>query len=145
MIATYASAALICAVSLLVGRAALSLAGRDSWSWLEPAVGFGAVLTVTGVLARAPGHGTSATVGVLVLVAVAALIAWRAPFAAPGALRAGVPVAIVVLLVLAIPFAVRGRWGLLRVGFNNALGLHLAWAEWLRSGFGPAPQAGYPL
>ena len=53
--------------------------------------------------------------------------------------------AIVVVVVLSIPFAVSGRWGLLGVGFNNDLGLHLAWAEWLRSGFGPAPDAGYPL
>ncbi|MGB7685106.1 MAG: hypothetical protein WBL45_04915, partial [Solirubrobacterales bacterium] len=73
------------------------------------------------------------------------LIAWRLPFAAPAALRTGVPVAIVVLVALAIPFAVSGRWGLLGVGFNNDLGLHLAWAEWLRSGFGPAPEPGYPL
>jgi hypothetical protein len=145
MIGTYASAALICAVSLLAGRATMSLAGRRSWSWLEPAVGFGVVVTVTGVLARAPGHGTSATLGLLALVAVAALIAWRLPFAAPGALRTGVPVAIVVVVALAIPFAVSGRWGLLGVGFNNDLGLHLAWAEWLRSGFGPAPEPGYPL
>ena len=65
--------------------------------------------------------------------------------AAPGALRTGLPVALVVLVALAIPFAVSGRWGLLGVGFNNDLGLHLAWAEWLRSGFGPAPDAGYPL
>jgi hypothetical protein len=57
----------------------------------------------------------------------------------------GIPVAIVVLLALSIPFAVSGRWGLLGVGFNNDLGLHLAWAEWLRSGFGPAPDPGYPL
>jgi hypothetical protein len=54
-------------------------------------------------------------------------------------------VAIVILVVLAIPFAVSGRWGLLGVGFNNDLGLHLAWAEWLRSGFGPEPDPGYPL
>ncbi len=145
MIGTYASAALICAASLLVGRAVLSLAGRRSWSWLEPAVGFGAVVTVTGVLARAPGHGTGATLGLIALVAVAALVAWRLPFEAPGALRTGVPVAIVVLVALAIPFAISGRWGLLGVGFNNDLGLHLAWAEWLRSGFGPAPEPGYPL
>jgi hypothetical protein len=77
MIATYASAALICAVSLLVGRAVLSLAGRREWSWLEPAVGFGAVLSVTGLLARAPGHGTSATLGVVALIVVAALVLWR--------------------------------------------------------------------
>jgi hypothetical protein len=145
MIGTYASAALICAVSLLVGRAVLSLAGRRSWSWLEPAAGLGAVLTVTGALARAPGHGTSATAGVLILVLLAGLVTWRLPLQAPGALRTGLPVAIVVVLALTIPFAASGRWGLLGVGFNNDLGLHLAWAEWLRSGFGPAPDAGYPL
>jgi hypothetical protein len=145
MIGTYASVALICAASLLVGRAILSLAGRRSWSWLEPGVGLAAILAVTGVLARAPGHGTSVTLGVVVLLAVAALLVWRLPYEAPGALRAGLPVAIVLLLALAIPFAVSGRWGLLGVGFNNDLGLHLAWAEWLRSGFGPAPDTGYPL
>jgi hypothetical protein len=145
MIGTYASAALICTASLLVGRAILSLAGRRSWSWLEPGVGLAAVLAVTGLLARAPGHGTSATLGVVALLAVAALVVWWLPYEAPGALRAGLPVAVAVALVLAIPFAVSGRWGLLGVGFNNDLGLHLAWAEWLRSGFGPAPDTGYPL
>ena len=145
MIGTYASAALICAASLLVGRALLSLAGRRTWSWLEPGVGLAAVLTVTGVLARAPGHGTSVTLGLLLLLAVAAALVWWLPYEAPGALRTGLPVALVVLVVLSIPFAVSGRWGLLGVGFNNDLGLHLAWAEWLRSGFGPAPDTGYPL
>ncbi len=145
MIGTYASAALICAASLLVGRALLSLAGRESWSWLEPAAGLGAILTVTGVLARAPGHGTTATVGVLALLVVAAAIVSRLPLDASGALRTGLPVVLLVALALSIPFVVNGRWGLLGVGFNNDLGLHLAWAEWLRSGFGPAPDAGYPL
>ncbi len=145
MIGTYASAALICAASLLVGRAVLSLSGRERWSWLEPGVGFAAILTVSGALARAPGHGTTATLGIVALLAVAAAVVWRRPYAAPGAWRSGLPVAVAIGLVLAIPFAVSGRWGLLGVGFNNDLGLHLAWAEWLRSGFGPAPDPGYPL
>jgi hypothetical protein len=161
MIGTYVSAALICVASLLVGRALLLISGRRSWSWLEPAVGLAAVLTVTGVLARAPGHGTSATVGlVLLLLAAVAVLATQRPSADGAksgagvnisarrrgeALRRGLPVALAIALVLSIPFAVSGRWGLLGVGFNNDLGLHLAWAEWLRSGAGPVPDAGYPL
>jgi hypothetical protein len=147
MIGTYASAALICAASLLVGRALFLLAGRSAWTWLEPAAGFGAVLTVTGVLARAPGHGASATLGLVALLAVAlavVLVGKRA--LVPGAeWRRGLPVVLLVVLVLSIPFAISGRWGLLGVGFNNDLGLHLAWAEWLRGGAGPVPEPGYPL
>ena len=77
MIGTYVSAALICVASLLVGRALLLLAGRDAWSWLEPAVGLAAVLTVTGILARAPGHGTSATVGLALLLLAAGAIVFH--------------------------------------------------------------------
>jgi hypothetical protein len=145
MIGTYASAATICAASLLVGRALLSVSGRAGWSWLEPAVGFAAIVTVAGALARAPGHATTATLGLIALLAAAAFVARRRPYDAAGALRHGLPVAIAAAVVLSIPFAVSGRWGFLGVGFNNDLGLHLAWAEWLRSGFGPAPEAGYPL
>jgi hypothetical protein len=73
------------------------------------------------------------------------VVAWRRGYEAPGALWVGLATAVVIALVLSFPFAVTGRWGLLGVGFNNDLGLHLAWAEWLRSGAGPAPDPGYPL
>ena len=121
MIGTYASAVLICAASLLVGRALLSFAGRESWSWLEPAVGLGGILAVTGVLARAPGHGTTATAGLVVLLIAAGVVVARRPYAAGDALRRGLPPAIVVVAILSIPFLVSGRWGLLGVGFNNDL------------------------
>jgi hypothetical protein len=145
MLGTYASAALICAASLLVGRAVLTLAGRTAWSWLEPAVGLAALLTVTGVLARAPGHATSATLGAALLTLAGAAVVARSPRRSPGALADGLYVLLALGLILSIPFAISGRWGPLGVGFNNDLGLHLAWAEWLRSGFGPTPEAGYPL
>jgi hypothetical protein len=146
MIETYASAALILLASFLVGRATFSLAGRREWCWLEGAVGFGAILTVSGILARVPGHGTTATLGIVVLIVLAAYVVWRhREYAAPGVLGIALVTAVVVALVLSFPFAVTGRWGLLGVGFNNDLGLHLAWAEWLRSGTGPTPDPGYPL
>ena len=154
MIGTYASAALICVASLLVGRALLSIAGRGAWTWLEPAAGFGAIIAVAGLLARAPGHGTSSTLGVVLLIAAAALVLFglggpdgrdEVAERRRAALRQGLPVAIAIALVLSIPFAINERWGLLGVGLNNDLGLHLAWAEWLRSGIGPVPDTGYPL
>ena len=63
---------------------------RTPWSWLEPAVGFGAVLTVTGFLARAPGHGDTRDrrPASLLLVAAACWSGGR-PYAAPTAVAAG--------------------------------------------------------
>ena len=155
MLATYASAALICAASLLVGRALLALAGQRRWSWLEPAVGFAAA----ALRHRPAGAGAGARDDVGPGAGRADRRRGRRP-RPPSATDAepedrfegerdvllwGLLVAFATAVVLSIPFAVSGRWGLLGVGFNNDLGLHLAWAEWLRSGFGPAPDAGYPL
>ena len=144
MFGTYISAALICAASLLVGRAVFVASGRDRWTWIEPAVGLAAIMTVAGIGARLPGAGTAATVLLVALLIVSA-VTLRRPYGLSGAVGPGAAVAVLIALVLAIPFAVTGRWGLLGVGFNNDLGLHLAWSEWLRSGFGPKPDTGYPL
>src|ERR1700759_3367004 len=146
MIGTYASAALICLASLLVGRATFTLAGRREWCWLASGGGFAGIIAGGGVPARAPAHGPSATLGLVALIVVAAVAVWRErEYAAPGALNVGLTTALAIAIVLSFPFAVSGHWGLLGVGFNNDLGLHLAWAEWLRSGFGPEPDPGYPL
>ena len=145
MIGTYISAALACAASLLVGRAIFATFGRERWSWLEPAVGLAALLAVAGFFARAPGHADGAALAVLALVAVCCVLSARSPYRAEGALGRGLPVALITLAALSIPFAVSGRYGLLGMGFNNDLGLHLAWGQWLKDGLGGAPDAGYPL
>ena len=76
---------------LLARRAARRGAG---WSRRS---GFGAILTVTGVLARAPGHGTSATLGIVVLIVVAAAGRLAAARTARRArCGSGLPVAVVV-------------------------------------------------
>lgn len=144
MIGTYISAVLVCAASLLVGRSLLAAVGRETWSWLEPAVGLAALFTVAGFFARVPGHAATAGIFILVLL-LAALLGVRREYRLVGALRSGLPVVFLVLALLAIPFAVNARFGLIGVGFNNDLGLHLQWAEWLRNGLGPAPDRGYPL
>jgi hypothetical protein len=143
MVGTYIAAGLICAASIMAGRAIFAAIGREGWSFLEPAVGLAAVLTVAGFLARFPGHADTATVGVVALV-LASLVALRLPYNLRGA-AIGIPVALLILAAASIPFAISGRYGLIGVGFNNDLGLHLAWTEWLRDGLGPSPQAGYPL
>src|SRR6201991_837974 len=110
MIGTYASAALICLASLLVGRATFTLAGRREWCWLEPAVGFAGVIAGAGLLARPPRPRTSATLGIVALIVVAAVVVWRErEYAAPGALNVGLTTALAIAIVLSFPFAVSGH------------------------------------
>jgi hypothetical protein len=145
MPSTYLSIAVIIGLSLLIGRAITRATGRERWSGLEPAVGFAAIMAVEGLLARATGDKNALIAGLVALLIFSVFALRRigkddlplSPFfwAAAG----------LTLLITSIPFAVTGHWGLLGMGYNNDLGLHLAWAEWLRSGFGTEPSDGYPL
>lgn len=145
MLSTYLSLVVIVGLSLLVGRAIMRATGREKWNGIEPAVGFAAVMTVAGILARIPGTKTALIVGI-------ALLAGMSLAEMRKVRRDDLPLspflwaaAALTVLIVSIPFAVTGHWGLLGMGYNNDLGLHLAWAEWLRSGFGTEPSDGYPL
>lgn len=136
---------LMVAGSLLVGRAITRACGREKWWGIEPAVGFAAVMTVEGLLARVPGTEAALVAG-LVVLGLASVWVLRRPR------RDDLPgdpffwlAGLIAVLLLTIPFVITGYWGLLGMGYNNDLGLHLAWAEWLRSGFGTEPGDGYPL
>lgn len=156
MLEVYFSVAVIIGASLLVGRAVTVALGRRHWTGLEAALGLAAIVAVAGLLARFPGRGTTVAAG-LVLLAVISLgvLAWGRlhdsdePGEATGVEHSDILAAtltgIIVCALLSIPFLISGRWGPIGVGINNDLGLHLAWAEWLRSGLGPVPDGGYPL
>lgn len=136
---------LILAGSLIVGRAITRACGQEKWWGIEPAVGFAALMAVEGLLARIPGTRGALIAGILAL-ALFSLWVLRRPRRSdlPGSPLFWVAGLIAALLVT-IPFWVSAFWGLLGMGYNNDLGLHLAWAEWLRSGFGTEPGDGYPL
>ncbi len=145
MPSTVLSVVVIVGLSLLVGRAVMLASGREKWNGLEPAVGFAAVMTVEGLLARIPGTHSVLILGVVLLVAGSILLIRRVSLDDLPRSPFFWAAAVLTVLITSIPFAVTGHWGLLGMGYNNDLGLHLAWSEYLRSGFGTEPSDGYPL
>ncbi len=142
---TCVTAALIFGLSLLLGRAIMAASGREKWDGVEPAVGFAGLMAVQGLLARVPGSRAALVLGLVALFAISVFWLRRsATRRLPGPPQLWVAVLVTALLT-AIPFVVAGRWGLLGMGYNNDLGLHLAWAQSLISGFGTEPGIGYPL
>ena len=77
MLATYATAALILAASLLLGRAILGLLGWPRPVWLSGAAGFAALVVVSPFLVRLPGRALTAAVVVGIACALAAVVLWR--------------------------------------------------------------------
>jgi len=136
--------ALICAASLLVGRAIFVWLGEEKWTWLEPAVGLAALMTVGGIIGRIPEADWTAPILMGGMV-IWGLLALRRRYDLHDAVVPPAIAAVVALVVFTTPFVISSRWGLLGMGFNNDLGLHLAWSEYMRSGNGPEPWMGYPL
>ena len=146
MLGTYASAALICAASMLVGRAVLSIAGRSELVL----AGAGGRLRRDHHRDRPAGPGGRARDDADPGRARARLAVGRRrprlPYRAPGRRAArACRSAIAIGLVFAIPFLVSGRWGLHRGRLQQRPRppprLGGVAAQRLR----PEPDAGYPL
>ncbi|MGZ5313532.1 MAG: hypothetical protein ACXWEA_04935, partial [Solirubrobacterales bacterium] len=147
LIATYASAALVCAASVLVGRAILCALGRDAWSGIEPALGLGALIAVCSVTIRLPHRGTT-TLLALILILLAAVVHLRGRAIPSPGLGLATVIGLLTLLLASIPFIVSGHISVLGIGVNNDLAGHLDYTAWLTDPIGQAPPTirhGYPL
>ena len=139
MIEALVTLLLVLAGSTLAGAAIAALCGRSEATGLEPAIGLAALFLAGGPIAQLLGIRPAVVAGFLVLAAIVLLGLKRGGFRlVPRSGGLWVAAAVAVLLLL-VPFATNGFWGLLGVGYNNDLGLHLAWAESIRSDFGTAP------
>jgi hypothetical protein len=173
LLGAYASVAILCAASLVVGQTILSLCGRRQLTWLAGPVGLAAILVASGVAIKLPGHGTAVaiTLAILFALCLAILVARRRVQGAdpanvrsrdartvrctdaersPGAHPAlAVVAAGLALLVASIPFIVNGRVGILGVGLvNDDMASHLLIADWLNTRVGHMPgllHHGYPV
>ena len=143
---------------LLAGRLALAALGANRAGGLEGAVGFGTLTIAAGLLVRLPGRAATAAILIglaMTLGALARLRARRMAGAADGRAEAWTPwaapaaVAVLTILLAAVPFLLAGRGGILGEGiYTNDHAAQLYWADWLQRGFGPEPTAvawGYPV
>jgi hypothetical protein len=143
MIATVASAALICIASLAVGRAALVLCRIKEAAWLSPPAGLAVLMALATVSIRLPGRAVTAAL-VVAAVSVAAAVVLVRKRVAPVP-REGLWIALLTGAALLVPFLANGRFGLPGVGFNNDLSVHLLWTEQLRHPEVTPPPGSYPL
>ena len=148
MVAVFIAAILICAASLLAGRALFLLCGRESWTWLEGAVGLALLVVFCHIAISLPGGAIIAVLlTALLLIGAAAVVARH--WTPPREWLVPVAIAVVVLLLSAVPFALNDRVGVLGEGiYSNDHAVHLYWADWLQNEVGEKPKGigwGYPV
>ena len=163
---------MLIAASVVVGQAILSLCGRRELTWLAGPVGLAAILVVSGIAIKLPGHGTAVAIALaaLFVLSLASLASRRRGRADPtnvrstgtrgrcdarmqsvrrGRTRRSPSRPGLALLLASIPFIVNGRVGILGVGLvNDDMASHLLIADWLNTRVGPTPgliDGGYPV
>ncbi len=148
VLATYVSAALICGLSLLIGRAILVVLGRYAPVGLEGPLGLAALLAVCSFTIRMPQRATTTLVAVIVLAIAALLVLRGRVLPSAESLAVALPAIALTLLFASIPFIASGHVSVLGIGINNDLAGHLHYTAWLEDPSGIAPHAvreGYPV
>jgi len=146
MIGTYVATFAVCGSALAIGQAAIALCGGRSWSWLSPAVGLALLCAICWGTVRLPGDGVVSALAVLALSAASVIYLRKRVEGGEGALRLGLPVAVVALAAASLPFAVEGHFGILGTGFDPDMSQHLLTADRLAHGAGSQLlHQGYPL
>jgi hypothetical protein len=146
VIGTFVAALAVCASSLAVGQAALTLCGMRAWSWLSPAVGLALVAAACWATVRLPGDGVVAALVVVVGTGAALAFLWRRLEGGREALRTGLPVGLLALGLASLPFLVEGHFGILGTSFNPDMSQHLLATDRLAAGASSQLlQQGYPL
>ena len=148
MIGIFIAAILICAASLLAGRALFLLCGRESWTWIEGAAGLALLIVYCHIAISLPGGAIIAVLLTALLLIGAGVVVTR-HWTPPREWVVPIVVALIVLLLSAIPFALNDRVGVLGEGiYSNDHAVHLYWADWLQNEVGAKPKGigwGYPV
>ena len=171
MIGIVLTALLIVLASVVTGRTVMLLFGWHRPEWMAGAVGLALLVCLAPFLVRLPGRGLTAAILLGLLVVASAMVTRRAvpkpdanrrtsrttpssghsgTFDAPRAQHlVALGVLAAVLGLACLPFLFNERTGVLGEGiYTNDQAAQLYWADWLRDGFGPEPNAvelGYPV
>jgi hypothetical protein len=124
------AAVAVVAASSLIGAAVWRLAGLAGPSHVAPIAGFATLLVLVGPAVFLPGHAwTGLGLAVVLMLASAAFRVVRADVRA--GLDDGLPVMLVALLGVMLPFIVSGHFGILGMGNNDDWTMHLIVVRWL--------------
>jgi hypothetical protein len=146
MLGVYASLLVLLGASLVVGQAVFVLCGQRRWSRLAAAVGLAVLSTVAWWAVRLPGEGTAALIALALVTAAACVVVAGRVEGYRDAIRVGVPVELLAVLLASLPFLVEMRFGILGTGLNPDMSQHLFAVDRLAAGGSERLiSEGYPL